>query len=411
MGPIAMPSSLPRSLKQIRIRYFGKSANLTPLSECGSATIRAVESASLATWRGPRFAGKATGAPSVPSVVHVERPPLQIAEFRNATPLPASDIVVLKEQSLAVHPDYFVPSRDVCHYERLGRMIVSPSCERIYYRHTKPKVNLVEAISLLGQSSGNYAHFITETLPKLLLVDSLPEYRKIPILVDGWIHDNHRVLIKLFNKTRRQVIPVAPSQPAHVERLISISPVAYAPPEYRSFLSGGEPEFTPYDVYKFSETALNMVRKRRLKVGRSKYGRRLFLYRRTANFGNGRNAVNIAKLCRIARRAGFDVVEPGSLSVADQIATFRNAEIVVSPIGAAMANLMFTPRGCKVICLSAVYDSASYYYFSNMMAALGHDLTYVIGPQASKSGHLFHRDYEVDIDDFYAALSGAINSA
>jgi capsular polysaccharide biosynthesis protein len=119
----------------------------------------------------------------------------------------------------------------------------------------------------------------------------------------------------------------------------------------------------------------------------------------------------VAQICRIARRAGFDIIEPGSMAVAEQIAAFKAARVVIAPIGASMANLIFTPRGCKVICLSPVYEGANYFYWSNFMSALGHDITYVIGPQVSKTGHLFHRDYEVNVDDFYTALSGALNSA
>jgi capsular polysaccharide biosynthesis protein len=88
----------------------------------------------------------------------------------------------------------------------------------------------------------------------------------------------------------------------------------------------------------------------------------------------------------------------------DQVAAFASASKVVSPLGAALSNMIFAPKGCKVLGLSPYYKNASYYYFSNFMGVLGHDLHYVLGKQINDNGHPFHRDYEIDLDALKLAL-------
>jgi capsular polysaccharide biosynthesis protein len=46
---------------------------------------------------------------------------------------------------------------------------------------------------------------------------------------------------------------------------------------------------------------------------------------------------------------GFVLVDPGQLTVADQIRAFANAEVVVATHGAALANLTFCTPGALVI--------------------------------------------------------------
>jgi capsular polysaccharide biosynthesis protein len=58
---------------------------------------------------------------------------------------------------------------------------------------------------------------------------------------------------------------------------------------------------------------------------------------------------NEAALETALRRRGFAIVRPERLSVARQIALARDAEVIVAPTGAAIANALFAPRGARVI--------------------------------------------------------------
>ena len=363
-----------------------------------------LEPSKIAIWPGPKFANPEQ-LPPTDAVVHCACPPLQITEIADATPIAASNFILLDR--IAIRPDYYEAKRDVCMAELMGQLRVTPKRSTVSYSAGLSPVPMREAVSLLGQCAGNYAHFLTEVLPRLIIVDGLKEYQKIPLLVDNWMHENHFTLIRLFNKNYRRIIRVDIAQPARVKRLIDISPPAYAPPEYRAYLEYGRVEETPAGVYKFNPTALDLVRRSPLtrKLPRVAHGERIFIARKSPAYGNGRNLTNIAQMARCAERLGFKVIEPGSMTPREQIAVFRRARFVVAPIGAALANLVFTPRGCRVLCLSPVFEGANYYYFSNLMGALGHDLTYVVGKQTKVAGrHPFHHDYTIDMAAFYAGM-------
>lgn len=48
-------------------------------------------------------------------------------------------------------------------------------------------------------------------------------------------------------------------------------------------------------------------------------------------------------------RRGFVVLDPGTLSVQEQIDVFHHAEVVVSPHGAALTNITFAQPGVRVL--------------------------------------------------------------
>lgn len=72
-------------------------------------------------------------------------------------------------------------------------------------------------------------------------------------------------------------------------------------------------------------------------------GRRLYLSRRDA--ANGRLPVNEAEAAEALAARGFEVVACADLSLAEQIALFRDAAIVVAPHGAALTNLAWAEDG------------------------------------------------------------------
>jgi capsular polysaccharide biosynthesis protein len=395
------------TIRRYSRRFSAKTYHLVSMAAFRSQenpATRLLEASGIAIWPGPKFANAEPLSPT-DAVVHCESPPLEIIEIADATPVAASNFILLDR--IAIHPDYYEAERDVCMAELMGQLTVAPKRLTVTYNPALTRVPVQEAVSLLGQCAGNYAHFLTEVLPKLVIVDQLKEFHKIPLLVDNWMHKNHFALIRLFNKNYRQIIRVDIPQPVRVKRLIDVSPPAYAPPEYRAYLEHGRVEQTPANVYKFNSSALDLVRRSHptRKIPRSARGERLFIARKSPAYGNGRNLTNIAQMARGAERLGFEIIEPGSMTPPEQIAAFRKARFVIAPIGAALANLIFTPKGCRVLCLSPVFEGANYYYFSNLMGALGHDLTYVLGKQTKVSGrHPFHHDYTIDMDAFYAGM-------
>ncbi|WP_460851708.1 glycosyltransferase family 61 protein [Nocardioides montaniterrae] len=74
---------------------------------------------------------------------------------------------------------------------------------------------------------------------------------------------------------------------------------------------------------------------------------RLFLTR--GSTPTTRIYVEEAELMGLLAPQGFQRVDPGTLSVQEQIDLFSRAEIIVAPHGAGLTNLTFSPRGVKVL--------------------------------------------------------------
>ena len=80
-------------------------------------------------------------------------------------------------------------------------------------------------------------------------------------------------------------------------------------------------------------------------------GRRLFLVRNKAGHRNLRNQQEVLDALS---PLGVEPVEPAGLSLDAQLALFRDASLIVAPIGASLAAHLFAPAGCGV--LELAYD-------------------------------------------------------
>ena len=65
-----------------------------------------------------------------------------------------------------------------------------------------------------------------------------------------------------------------------------------------------------------------------------------------------RRLLNEAELIERLRAEGFEIVVPSLLSAADEVAVFRNARLIVGPLGAGLYNAVFTRPGATVVALS-----------------------------------------------------------
>ena len=80
--------------------------------------------------------------------------------------------------------------------------------------------------------------------------------------------------------------------------------------------------------------------------GDREFPTRIYIDRRGAAL---RPLLNEAEIVTCLAPFGFVPVDPGRLSVADQVRLFRNAEAIVAPHGAALTNLGFCRAGCRVL--------------------------------------------------------------
>lgn len=172
----------------------------------------------------------------------------------------------------------------------------------------------------------NYGHFLLDGLSSLLALDELDLLPRLPPLAPplcAWQTD----LLKVGFPALELVQTSAP--------VVRLRQAAFAT-SMDHFLNA------PNDL-------LGRLRARMLEHAPPPAGsgaRRLYLSRRRRSM---RVMVNEAELEAALRDRGFTVIEPERLSVAEQIAAFRSAAVVVGPTGAAFANLLFGGEGTKAV--------------------------------------------------------------
>ena len=274
----------------------GRSYALIPLS---SFIVRSeiksfnVDSGGCLDIKGPRFIGEYKFKLTSDEIVKLRMPKLEIASLGQAVVIGGTNFVRLGDQ--VIHPNEYIPERDVCPAELSGVAKFDLGSKTISIYSGREK-HLKEGVSLLGSCTGNYAHWLTETLPKLLIVDSISEFNDYPLLVDDWIHPNFVDSIAMLNKNGREIIRVRRWEAITVKSLVEVSAPAYFPPEDRHFLKTKKLGAPRSGDFSFSKTALDMLRgacHKSAGVTTAESSSNIYLYRSRESCGNSRQVVNI----------------------------------------------------------------------------------------------------------------------
>jgi capsular polysaccharide biosynthesis protein len=86
---------------------------------------------------------------------------------------------------------------------------------------------------------------------------------------------------------------------------------------------------------------------------------KLFISRRARD----RPLLNEDRVAEVLRERGFRVVDPGRMSLREQIAVFKGAQIVVGALGAALTNIAFCASGTPVIALTSASFPDTFFWF------------------------------------------------
>ena len=202
-----------------------------------------------------------------------------------------------------------------------------------------------------AQGTGYY-HWLTEVLPRLFALETVPA-DDIRILVNSPLNPWQRESLELLGYGEQRCIPIG-DQYFRAE-------ILYLP----SFV--GDPSPHPF--------ACRWLRERLLPASDPpRRQRRLYVTRRLARC---RRVTNEQELEPILLDHGFEIIEAESLSFAEQIRLFSQAEVVAGPHGAGLTNILFAPESCKVLELfQPSYVLASSY---KIATCLGQQYWFVLG--------------------------------
>jgi hypothetical protein len=238
---------------------------------------------------------------------------------------------------------------------------------------------------LTNRGDGNYYHFLMDCLTKIGVLEQAPQIAAperwyVPVATRF-----HRELLDLFGIGEDQRVDAA-AHP-HVQADCLVVP--------------GPPAMTE----KNPPWAVAFLRERLLPhVDTSGPRRRIYVTRGPS--ANNRSIVNEAQLLELLLARGFEPVDPGEMSVVDQIRAFATASVVVAPHGAALTNLMFAGPGSAVIELFPTGCLLPDYW---RLASGVPGLTYryvsaLPGPRRQTRSTTIVRDIDVDLGGVMATL-------
>lgn len=323
-------------------------------------------------------------------------PVIYIAEVPDALVTGGTNLV-MTDNAVICH-DLYDFTHDYTSEELNGRTYIWPHRQRIaWLMGTAPVRVLTHAACFTDACAYNYAHWMTEILPRINLFCSAEKSQEVPLIINDGLHRNLMESLCTVAGDQREIVSLSPGACIRVERLSLTSVAGYVPFERRSH------RLKNHSHGRFSTFALVSMRQclqeRLVKTSDSSM-HKVFI-KRNSGIRNITNAREIEKLL-VAR--GFSVVEPECLTFAQQVSLFANADVVVGATGAAMANLIFCKPSAKIIIMIPLYRNTSYWYWQNMACSVGNRVNYVLGKIAKTASSGIHSDFHINPADLLDAV-------
>lgn len=244
---------------------------------------------------------------------------------------------------------------------------------------------LPAAILLHHLHGDNYFHFINRIMSKLYVVEIEGLDKEIPLLINQKAAETpfFRQAQNLGVFEGRQIIIQGNKEIIEVGKAFVPRPADYQ----RHTIEWVAKQFTS-------------------KIER-KQGSPIFALRQN-NAANGRVYRNQDEVSRLATQLGFNVLDPGTLSLKEQIETFYGAPAVVGAHGAALTNIVYRAEqnGHLLELFSPSMGSPHYYMISD---ALGFD--YEATLTMDPIGRAFTASTTVDMHDLKGRLERIADAA
>lgn len=314
-----------------------------------------------------------------------EFPPIYVAQLSDAQVYGRTNLVFV--QDAVICHDLYDFERDYTSEELHGCHVIDEKKMRMRLLRTDAVPDKIPvAATFVDACAPNYAHWITEVLPRIATFCTVKQFANVPIIVNDGLHRNIMESLAHIVGPDRECITLPVCRAIQIDRLCVTSVAGYVPFEPRKGSAQRQRRG------EFSLHALNALRGKMMDICQSEDAispRRIYLRRNS----QGRRLTNAPKLLELLVSRDFAVVDPEKLTFIQQIQLLRNAKVVIGATGAAIANTVFCPRGSQVGILLAKNEGLAYEYWVNMLTPMGINVTYILG-KGSESN--VHSDFAID---------------
>jgi len=300
-----------------------------------------------------------------------------------------------------IHHDLIRPSAHMISEEDHRQLRIDAAHLTCQFVGTPLLTTVLRKAALFTDSvASNYAHWLTEVLPRIALYVRSTSSEDVPLIIDDGLHPNLYESLAIVVGSKRTMYKLPRDRRVHVHQLDVVTPTGYVPYAARP------PKRAGHSHGIFSAEALWAVRDACMHLMQpvNQTARKRIYVRRNSGL---RKLVNDQQISEVLTAAGFTVIAPEELSFSEQVRLFSQAEFVIGATGAAMANLMFCPPGSRVHVLMAQHEDMPYWYWQRLADCIGIDLSYGLGEVCAAHDKGFHADFTVDINHIGNVLSSA----
>jgi tetratricopeptide (TPR) repeat protein/capsular polysaccharide biosynthesis protein len=237
-----------------------------------------------------------------------------------------------------------------------------PGCEKhdvrkhsVFNLESFPPLKQIDgSVAVLSGLSGNvYFHWMVDVLPRIeLLRQSGRDLAQIDwFLVNSCQHEFQRESLRILGIPEEKVL--------ESDRIPHLQATELIVPSFAGYL-GWPPGW-----------AIDFLRREFLKgiIPGSSYPKRIYISRSKARY---RRVLNEEDVVEVLEQSGFVSILPESMSLAEQIAHFERAEVIVAAHGSGLTNTIFSRKGTKVIELMSPHYISHYYWGISQYLQLEH---------------------------------------
>ena len=324
-------------------------------------------------------------------------PRIQVAEIGAGMIYGGTNLVLTKD-GVICH-DLYDFERDFTSEELHGRTLIDPGKNRIrWLLHDDSPERLPVAAAFVDACATNYAHWLTEVLPRIAAFCAEEQFKDIPIVVNDGLHKNIMESLFLVTGEGREIITLPIGRALQVDALYLTSVAGYVPFDRRNNKLQGHSHgvFSPRAFDLLSQQIASIAEN----LPEKAWPEKIYLRRNSG----ARKVANSAVLEALLVDHGYVIVEPEKLSFLEQVQLFRNTTKIVSPTGAALSNAIFCKPGTRVGVLMAKHESMIYRYWANMLSPLGIVVSYVLGDIVDDRSNGIHSDFDIDEKNVHELL-------
>lgn len=284
----------------------------------------------------PNYNGKAKGEYYIQS----EYPEIYIAELKDVLVV-SNSYAICDEEGYCIYDQVVNYNNDKYHFDWGNVKNITKDSTNVNKIYSGVEFN--KAIMLLGNFTENYYHFNLEVISRLLLLNTMDEYKDIPLILNAEIKSYPQLLeeLELVNKGKREIFYLYPGWAYKVKELVYLSQLVIIPP---SLKLNTRYEYGDLIV---SDLCIDIL-KDNLALKNSNLNRKIFISRiKSANT----RLYNEESVSKLFESYGYEIIDPRDYSFREQLEIFSQAKVIAGVSGAGLTNIIFANRNTKVICI------------------------------------------------------------